>query len=69
MKVLNEQEAINHIESLYPPDSEFGDTAKIWRDIIDNTIGNKVGYENWRNLSESDLITLAYANLEEHGVI
>ena len=61
------REAIDHIEALYPPDSEYEDTAFIGRDLMRNVVGNKVGYIQWRTLPEEDLIALAHANLREAG--
>lgn len=69
MIFLNDaHDAIRHIEALYPPDSQYDDTRAIGRDIMDNTVGNKTGYDMWRNLPEPELIALAKAMLEEHGV-
>lgn len=59
------EDAIGHIESLYPPDSGYEDTAAIGRNLMDCSVGNKVGYDNWRDLSDADLFALAKANLEE----
>lgn len=59
--------ALGHIESLFPPDSEFADTKIIGKDLMDNTIGYSIGYSNWRNLPEEDLVKLAIANLQEAG--
>lgn len=61
------QDAIGHIESLYPPDSQYEETAKIGRDLMLNSIGNKVGFANWRELSDRDLFLLCRANLIEEG--
>lgn len=61
------EEALNHIEMLYPPDSQYESTREIGRDLMDNTVGNSVGYDNWRELSGNQLIDLAVANLEKHG--
>ena len=61
-------DAIRHIEALYPPDSQYADTAEVGRNLMDCTVGNSVGYSNWRNLPEAELIALAKAMLEEHGV-
>lgn len=61
------QEAIGHIQALYPPDSQYEETRAIGRDLMDNTIGNKVGYNKWREIPDVDLITLAKANLSEAG--
>ena len=62
-------DAIVHIELLYPPDSEYEDTREIGRELMLKTVGNKVGYENWRDLDDEDLIKLAKANLLEAGEI
>lgn len=64
---MTAQDAIHHIQALYPPDSQYEQTRAIGRDLMDNTVGNKVGYDNWRNLSDDDLIALAKANLSEAG--
>lgn len=66
---MTAQDAIVHIELLYPPDSEYEDTREIGRELMLNTVGNKVGYENWRDLDDEDLIKLAKANLLEAGEI
>lgn len=63
------QDAIRLIESLYPPDSQYQDTAEIGRNLMDCTVGNGTGYMNWRQLEEPQLIELAKAMLEEHGVM
>lgn len=57
------QEATSHINALYPPDSEYDGTREIGRDLMDNTVGNAVGYNRWRDLPDADLIALAKANL------
>lgn len=57
------QDAISHIDALYPPDSEYEGTRAIGRDLMDNTVGNAVGYNNWRLLPDADLIALARACL------
>ena len=64
---MTAQDAIQHIKALYPPDSEYDDTREIGRDLMDNTVGNKVGYNRWRDLPDSDLILLAKANLRAAG--
>lgn len=64
---MTTQEAIQHIEALYPPDSQFGDTRAIGRELMQNYVGNSVGYSNWREMPYSDLIQLAKANLEQAG--
>lgn len=61
------QDAIGHIQALYPPDSQYEQTRVIGRDLMDNTVGNKVGYNRWRELLDADLIALAKANLSEAG--
>ncbi len=64
---MTAQDAIQHIQSLYPPDSQYDDTRAIGRDLMDNTVGNQTGYSNWRNLSDDKLISLAKANLRQAG--
>lgn len=64
---MTAQDAIRHIEALFPPDSVYADSREIGQKLMANLVGNKVGYKNWRDLPESDLITLAKANLEEAG--
>ena len=64
---MTAQDAINHIQALYPPDSQYDDTRAIGRELMDSAVGNKVGYINWRDLSDGDLIALAKANLAESG--
>jgi hypothetical protein len=63
---MTAQDAIQHIQALYPPDSQYDDTRAIGRDLMDNTVGGKVGYNKWRELSDTDLLALAKANLAEH---
>ena len=58
---------IGTIEALYPPDSKYSETAERGREFMDNLIGNKVGYMNWRSLPNCDLLKLATAMLEEEG--
>ena len=57
------QDAIGHIESLYPPDSQYPDTAKIGRKFMDDSCGNSIGYDNWRDLPKSKLFLLCRLNL------
>lgn len=64
---MTKHEAIRHIESLYPPDARDYDTMMIGKVLMDDTVGNPVGYNNWRDLPEDSLIKLAIANLEEAG--
>lgn len=59
--------ALRHIESLYPPDSQYEDTERIGKELMDNTVGNVIGYSNWRDLSDEHMIELAKANLRESG--
>lgn len=61
------QDAIGHIDSLYPPDSHYADTARIGRELMDTHVGNSMGYSNWRELSAKELFRLAWANLVKHG--
>lgn len=63
---MTTQEAIQHIEALYPPDSEYPDTAEIGKNLMDWAVGNPVGYKNWRDMTDDQLIRLAEANLEDH---
>ena len=60
-------EAIEHIESLWPPDSEYEDTAAVGRSLMDSCVGTKVAYEDWRNLDGPDLFSLAKENLLHEG--
>lgn len=64
---MTAQDAIKHIEALYPPDSQYEEVKAIGRDLMDNMVGNKVGYNNWRNLPDADLIALAKENLIAAG--
>lgn len=59
--------AIDHIEMLFPPDSQYEETRAIGKNLMDNTVGNSVGYSNWRNLPYGQMIELAKANLREAG--
>lgn len=55
---MNRNEAINHIKSLYPPDSEFPTTAKIGRELLEQA---KREVEGWE--SESDGVLIRFAEL------
>ena len=66
-KKMTAQDAINHIQALYPPDSQYDDTRAIGRELMDSAVGNKVGYINWRDLPYADLIALAKENLIAAG--
>ena len=55
------------IGGLYPPDSQYEGTRVYGRELMDNTVGNKLGCQNWRDLPDEDLINLAKANLIEAG--
>lgn len=61
------QEAIQHIQALFPPDSQYDDTRVIGRGLMENSVGNAIGYNRWRELPDADLIRLAKANLAEAG--
>jgi len=61
------QDAIGHIQALYPPDSQYEQTRIIGRELMDYVVGNKVGYSNWRDLPDADLIALAKENLIAAG--
>lgn len=60
---MTAKQALDHISRLYPPDSEFPDVRKIGRALMDEAVGNAVGYNNWRDLPERDLVKLAEINL------
>ena len=60
------QDAISHIESLYPPDSHYPRTAEIGQHLLES-ININADPEKWRDLPESDLMLLAEANLIEAG--
>lgn len=61
-------EAIEHIESLYPPDSNYYDTASIGKQLMRDSICQNVSnYNNWRKLPKSELFALAKANLIKEG--
>jgi hypothetical protein len=64
----NVAEAIQVIESLYPPDSGYEDTAQIGRDLMLLKVGNSVVWERWRDLPAADLFALANANLQREGL-
>lgn len=61
------QDAIGHIDSLYPPDSDYADTARIGRELMDTHVGNSMGYSNWRELSAKELFLLASVVLFKAG--
>ncbi len=63
MEKMTKEQAIQHIETLYPPDSQFPDIRATGRWLMDENIGNSVGYNNWRNLPEQSLKELATINL------
>lgn len=64
---MNKQEAIGHIEALYPPDSEYADTREIGMWLMDDVVCSGTPYQNWRDLPEKDLIRLAEYNLAQAG--
>ena len=68
IQLADRADMIGTIEALYPPDSKYNETAERGREFMDNLIGNKVGYMNWRSLPNCDLLKLATAMLEEDSV-
>lgn len=62
---MNRQEAINHIESLFPPDSPYENTATIGRQLLEQARRDISG---WRNESDQVLIRLAQLCLEQDQV-
>ena len=68
IQLADRADMIGTIEALYPPYSKYSETAEIGRELMDNLIGNKVGYMNWRSLPNCDLLKLATAMMEEDSV-
>lgn len=64
---MTREDAIKHIEAMFPPDSQYADTREVGRNLMDCWVGNPVGYRYWRDLGTPELIRLAKANLEEGG--
>lgn len=67
MSKVTAEEAMSHIESLYPPDSKYDETRAIGQQLMATYVGNSVGYSNWRELPDNDLLILASVNLEREG--
>lgn len=59
------EEAIQHIQSLYPPDSQYGDTSSTGKSLLEEAKGN-VGF-SWRDYPEDVLIEFAKLSLEYHN--
>lgn len=57
-------ECVKVIESLYPPTCQYESTEDIGRELMDVTVGNSVGYKNWKNLPPKSLYELALANID-----
>lgn len=53
---MTKEEAIMHIKALYPPDSQFPETAAMGREIIEAA---KRRCSSWENLPEDVLVTAA----------
>lgn len=51
---MDKDEAIRHIENLYPPDSSYPDTATIGRNDLEDALA-----ERWRDLPEPILVSIA----------
>lgn len=62
---MTAEKAIQTIEQLYPPDSQFPEVATLGRVIMYDTVGNSVGYKKWRDLDPCHLVALAKANLAQ----
>jgi hypothetical protein len=62
---MTAEKAIQTIEQLYPPDSQFTEVATLGRVIMYDTVGNSVNYKNWRDLDPCHLTALAKANLAQ----
>lgn len=62
---MTAEKAIQTIEQLYPPDSQFPEVATLGRVIMYDTVGNSVGYKSWRDLDHCNLFALAKANLAQ----
>lgn len=52
---MDKKQAIRHIESIYPPDSEYPDSSAIGKEMLLEVILEF----GWRNLPDDILITLA----------
>ena len=53
---MDRERAIRHIESLYPPDSEYPDTAAIGRELLEEA---KLNAGSWRNEPTEVLVEFA----------
>ena len=56
---MNKDEAISHISNLYPPDSDYSDTAEIGKSDLLDALANQ-----WRELPESVLVWMAQRQLQ-----
>jgi hypothetical protein len=63
---MTRKEAIQHIEALYPPDSEYEDTAAIGEAFIEKA---KTMCNDWRNLPDNVLKLAASMMIEEENRI
>lgn len=59
------EEAIRHIELLFPPDSEYRDTSATGKSLLEEAKGN-VGF-SWRHYPEDVLIEFAKLCILEHN--
>jgi len=59
---MTKDEAIQHIENLYPADSPYQDTSEIGKDLLIEAIG-----EYWRELPDNILIKYAELCLTKEG--
>lgn len=55
---MTRDEAIGHIEALYPADSEYEDTAEVGRGLLERAKREAL---DWRN--EPDVVLIRYAEL------
>lgn len=65
--IETEQDCIEAIKGLYPPESDYADTQEIGQQLMDENVETHLPYEDWQELPASDLANLARANLEKEG--
>ena len=56
---MDREEAINHIESLYPPDDDYSRTAEIGNELLEQARSEVT--QDWRK--ESDAVLIRFAEL------
>jgi hypothetical protein len=66
---MTTENAIRYIQDLFPPDSQYNDTAEIGKALLYEVASYSVSRKSWRELPELQLIELAFANLEQAGEV